>query len=168
MDPYAILGVDPRADIATIRRAYFSLMRRYHPDRVTGERHAQDESLARDLNLAFDLLKDPMKRAAYDRRRIGAGASTSRTPLAFKRPSAPPLSVRARRLRRVHRFHQALFVAGCLLVVGGAAGLASIMATHHAFTSAKAAPQEVRDRIQSVSAVDPATTDGSLRRVALR
>lgn len=66
-DPYAALGVEPDADMATIRAAYLRLMREHHPDRHPGG--GPSETLARDVNAAFELLGDEAKRAAYDRLR---------------------------------------------------------------------------------------------------
>jgi DnaJ like chaperone protein len=36
-DPWTILGVEPGADAATLRRAYHALVREYHPDRHLAE-----------------------------------------------------------------------------------------------------------------------------------
>lgn len=62
-DYYDILGVDPDADQDAIRRAYRKLARKYHPD-VSKESDA--EARFKDVSEAYEVLKDPEKRAAYD------------------------------------------------------------------------------------------------------
>ncbi len=64
-DHYRVLGVSPLADFATIHAAYRVLARRHHPD-VTG-----DDGAMRALNAAWDTLRDPARRSAYDRERRG-------------------------------------------------------------------------------------------------
>ncbi len=61
-DAYAVLGVDPAADDASIAAAYRVLARRYHPD-IAGE--AATRRMMR-INAAWDRLRDPEKRAEYD------------------------------------------------------------------------------------------------------
>lgn len=61
-DAYAVLGVEPDADDATIAAAYRVLARRYHPD-IAGE--TATRRMMR-INAAWDRLRDPDKRAAYD------------------------------------------------------------------------------------------------------
>jgi hypothetical protein len=61
---YQILQVDPAADPEIIDVAYRRLAMKHHPDRGGGD-HAQESM--RKLNAARDTLKDPQKRAAYDR-----------------------------------------------------------------------------------------------------
>jgi hypothetical protein len=61
---YQILQVDPSADPEIIDAAYRRLAMRYHPDRGGGP-EAQERM--RQLNTARDILRDPRKRAAYDR-----------------------------------------------------------------------------------------------------
>lgn len=166
MDPYRTLGVNPQADLQTIRAAYFELMRRHHPDRAGGVASAADPQRARDINLAFDLLKDPMRRAAYDRTRAArrsaapAAAASSRRPLSFRPPSGPSLTERSRRLRRVRRFQTALFIGGCLLLAGGATGLAWVLGPRQTFSAA--APPPVADRIAAPDAeAAPGSESGS-------
>lgn len=162
MDPYRVLGVNPQADLKTIRAAYFDLMRRHHPDRAGATAEAADPRRARDLNLAFDLLKDPMRRAAYDRGRAAPRPAAARPspphrPASFKPPAGPSLAARSTRLRRVRRFQTALFIGGCLLLAGGAAGLAWVMGPQQTFSAATA--EAVVDR---VSAAPPPTDGGGL------
>lgn len=59
---YDFLGVDHRADTSTIRKAYLAKQKMVHPD-VAGD-NAQEVSML--LNSAFDVLRDPEKRSAYD------------------------------------------------------------------------------------------------------
>jgi curved DNA-binding protein len=63
-DYYAILEVDRTAASAQIKRAYRRLARKYHPD-VSQERDAEERF--KDVAEAWRTLKDPGKRAAYDR-----------------------------------------------------------------------------------------------------
>ena len=63
---YRTLGVDPEADPVAIRSAYLALMRRYHPDGGGAE---ADPALAQAVTAAWDVLRDPERRAAYDETR---------------------------------------------------------------------------------------------------
>ena len=60
---YAILGVSPQSSDDAIVAAYRVLARRYHPD-LAGEGATQRMSR---LNAAFEQLRTPARRAAYDR-----------------------------------------------------------------------------------------------------
>jgi curved DNA-binding protein len=62
-DYYAILGVDRSADAKTIKDAYRKLARKYHPD-VSKEAGAEERF--KDIAEAYQTLKDPEARAAYD------------------------------------------------------------------------------------------------------
>jgi len=65
-DYYATLGVEPGAGDAEIKTAYRRLARRYHPD-VSKEAGAEEKFKA--VNEAYEALRDPQKRAAYDQLR---------------------------------------------------------------------------------------------------
>ena len=65
-DYYQTLGVEPGAGDAEIKTAYRRLARKYHPD-VSKEAGAEDKFKA--VNEAYEALRDPQKRAAYDQLR---------------------------------------------------------------------------------------------------
>ena len=65
-DYYDILGVTPGADADLIKTAYRKLARKYHPD-VSKEAGAEEKFKA--VNEAYEALRDPQKRAAYDQLR---------------------------------------------------------------------------------------------------
>src|SRR5690606_9782229 len=67
-DYYGTLGVEPSAGEAEIKSAYRRLARKYHPD-VSKEAGAEDKFKA--VNEAYEALRDPQKRAAYDQLRAG-------------------------------------------------------------------------------------------------
>jgi molecular chaperone DnaJ len=64
-DFYEILGVDRKADEAAIKKAYRAKAMQHHPDRNPGDKAAEHKF--KELNAAYEILKDPQKRAAYDR-----------------------------------------------------------------------------------------------------
>src|SRR4051812_581034 len=64
-DYYETLGVPRGADEAAIKAAYRSLAKEHHPDRKNGCK--ESEARFKAINEAYDILKDPQKRAAYDR-----------------------------------------------------------------------------------------------------
>src|SRR3984893_4724849 len=64
-DFYEILGVSKSASADELKRAYRKLAMQHHPDRNASDKGAEQKF--KDLNEAYDILKDDQKRAAYDR-----------------------------------------------------------------------------------------------------
>jgi curved DNA-binding protein len=62
-DYYAALGVDKSASADAIKKAYRKLARKYHPD-VSKEKDAKEKF--QEVSEAYETLKDPEKKAAYD------------------------------------------------------------------------------------------------------
>ena len=74
---YDVLGVSSTADANTIRSAYRSLARDYHPDRVAHSSAAGSNNMPA-INEAYRILNDPGRRAMYDRSLDSVQASTQR------------------------------------------------------------------------------------------
>ena len=58
---YKILGVDKKADVSTIKKAYFKLARTHHPDR------GGDKDKFQEIQGAYEVLSDREKRDLYDK-----------------------------------------------------------------------------------------------------
>ena len=92
-DYYALLGVRPEVSFAELRRVWRRLAKRWHPD------HAGHAATAgfQNLSAAYEVLSDPVARAAYDRRR-GIPQSTSPYPQTGTAPRRKAPGVGLRRL----------------------------------------------------------------------
>lgn len=110
-DPYRLLRVSPDAEPDEIRAAYRRQMRLTHPDVRPGD----DDAIrrARNLNLAWELLKDGERRAAYDRGRTAPARVSSPTTV-----SRAPAYSRERRTYRL-AFTFAMLKVGLALVAIG-------------------------------------------------
>jgi len=69
-DYYELLGVARDCDEKTLKSAFRKMAMRYHPDKNPGDKEA--ERKFKEIGAAYEILKDPQKRAAYDR--YGAAA----------------------------------------------------------------------------------------------
>nr|WP_287194231.1 J domain-containing protein [Syntrophothermus sp.] len=64
---YEMLGISPQAGEEEIKAAYQELAKQYHPDKYRGNplTHLAEERM-KEINAAYDVLKDKAKRARYD------------------------------------------------------------------------------------------------------
>ncbi len=75
-DYYQILGIEPTADVRTVKNAYRELAFKYHPDRNKDNPEAVDQMKA--VNEAYAVLANADKRREYDAIRTRYGASAHR------------------------------------------------------------------------------------------
>lgn len=100
-DPYGLLGVDPGVSAEQIRRAYRQRAMLWHPDRNDC---ADAEETFKLIRAAYDVLRDPSRRAAYDRKaasrtghvRTSAEGSPSSAGSEPRAPRAPDVRRRVR------------------------------------------------------------------------
>lgn len=76
-DYYQILGVDRTADASAMKAAYRKLAKDFHPDKNPG--NAEAEAKFKEINEAYDILKDDGKRQQYDMQFTAAQNIHSRT-----------------------------------------------------------------------------------------
>jgi curved DNA-binding protein CbpA len=101
-DPYRVLDVEREASAAVIKRRWRELAREHHPDRAPGDtrRTAQQTRRMARINAAYDLLRDPERRARYDEGqaqgdgkagdRRGSARPFAATASSAARPGGPP------------------------------------------------------------------------------
>jgi curved DNA-binding protein CbpA len=78
-NPYKVLAVDPSADPDVIAAAYRTLSKKFHPD---VNKAPEAEARMRELNRAYDMLKDPAQRRQVDAdlaRGAGSGSTSYRS-----------------------------------------------------------------------------------------
>ena len=130
-DPYRVLGLSADCSPEEIRERYRLLVRIFHPDRL---RDAGDwnDRLATRLNDAYNLLKNPARRAELDQRLTSAAAALDRSgalrrgprPRSIPESSSLRDSIHASRLWRRHPVAVVwgvilITVASVLLIAGG-------------------------------------------------
>ncbi|CAI2349405.1 unnamed protein product [Caenorhabditis sp. 36 PRJEB53466] len=74
-DYYKTLGVDKKADAKSIKKAYFQLAKKYHPD-VNKTKEAQTKF--QEISEAYEVLSDDTKRQEYDAYGAGGGPAGAR------------------------------------------------------------------------------------------
>lgn len=95
---YEILGLEPGATAEDIKKAYRKLSLKFHPDKNEGD--AYFASMFRQVNEAYQVLADPLKRQAYDHQRQQS-AEANRNNEQYSRAQAEELRRKERELRQM-------------------------------------------------------------------
>lgn len=110
MDYYNILGVNKNSNPDEIKKAYRKLAMENHPDRTGG-----DDSKFKQINEAYDTLKDPQKKAAYDNPQPRFDTSQmNRGPNSFEEVFSSMFGTRRTHKNRDIRFDVELTLEECL------------------------------------------------------
>eukprot|EP01012_Entosiphon_sulcatum_P004795 TRINITY_DN11988_c0_g3_i1.p1 TRINITY_DN11988_c0_g3~~TRINITY_DN11988_c0_g3_i1.p1 ORF type:complete len:217 (-),score=23.38 TRINITY_DN11988_c0_g3_i1:250-900(-) len=78
-DHYATLGVSPESTAAEIKKSYYQLLLRLHPDKNLG-REAEAERQFKSVTEAYQFLSDPVRRLQYDAQRAILRATQPTSP----------------------------------------------------------------------------------------
>jgi CheY-like chemotaxis protein len=90
-DHYDVLEVSPAASAEEIREQYLFLMQAWHPDKFASASHKRRaEEKCKQINAAYDVLRDADKRAEYDRQRGGAAPRVRPQTARRSSPPEPP------------------------------------------------------------------------------
>jgi hypothetical protein len=76
IDPYAVLGVSPRASADELTAAHRRLVRRHHPDLLPPAQRQEATRRVQEINVAYGLVRDPVTRREHDRLRRARLASS--------------------------------------------------------------------------------------------
>lgn len=114
LDYYTLLGIEPDATVADIKRAFRRFARKYHPDRFAGgdpDKVGRATQIYRRGSEAFQVLTDPISRRAYDRvLRMGTlrltGDEGERERMQQRRREAPAAPEPPIRSPQAHAFYQ--------------------------------------------------------------
>ncbi len=111
-DHYMILGVERTAPEEAIRRAYYQLARRYHPDRLhrphLEDIHLELEGMFATITEAYNTLSDPPARGEYDRELAEWGAARKKDPTLDKQAAAREAYLRGRKLMDAGKTFEAI------------------------------------------------------------
>ena len=89
---YQILEVEPAASEQKIREQYLSLVQAWHPDKFSeAQQKARAEEKIKEINIAYDVLKDPAKRAEYDRKLRSSNKTGPGQPARPRPEGGPPM-----------------------------------------------------------------------------
>jgi len=94
-DLYAVLGLTPHATPAQLRHAYRAMLRQHHPDTrgagpgPAGDAADQANHAVQQVLTAYEVLRDPVRRAAYDQLRTSGGSAVPVKVRVHRAPTTP-------------------------------------------------------------------------------
>lgn len=79
LDYYQLLEIDPDVQLSQVKQAYYRASRRFHPDAyrtLEGNDRRAVETVSKRVTEAYQVLRDPRRRRAYDNQRTEQDGST--------------------------------------------------------------------------------------------
>jgi curved DNA-binding protein CbpA len=67
VDHYAVFNASPDVAVEDLKKIYFDMVREYHPDKRPESAGATGQRITQSLNEAWDVLRDPQRKEAYDK-----------------------------------------------------------------------------------------------------
>ena len=101
-DYYKILGVSPSASQEEIKEAFFRLAKKYHPDRHRGRAGADHALRFAEINEAYNVLKDPASKAAYDREHGGRTGTARKAEQKYRAEELYETALKALKIKDVN------------------------------------------------------------------
>lgn len=89
IDYYEVLQIDRNASGDSIKAAYRTMCKKYHPDTYLGSRKVAEERI-RAINEAYGVLRNPLDKARYDERYDAMKRPKAAPPRTVSRPATPP------------------------------------------------------------------------------
>lgn len=113
---YDVLNVSPAAEPLVIEAAYKALLKRYHPD-VNLQDSGDAEAATRDIIAAYQVLRDPKTRAAYDQELANATGASAQADAPTPAPPEPSIAPSRQTSKGLSSW---LFIGlACLVLIGG-------------------------------------------------
>jgi len=160
-DHYQILGLARTTDVGDIKRAYYALAKRFHPDRFQRDAGValkpQIEAAFMKITQAYETLRDPKTRAAYELKLDAQMAAPNSSQASHRAGESSPTASHSnlsREQRAAESFTQGLAalkqnnLSSAVTLLGEAARLAPEQPRHHAFYGSALA-RDVRTRHQA-------------------
>ncbi len=89
IDYYEVLQIDRNASSDSIKAAYRTMCKKYHPDTYLGSRKVAEERI-RAINEAYGVLRNPLDKARYDERYDAMKRPKAAPSRTVSRPVTPP------------------------------------------------------------------------------
>jgi DnaJ-class molecular chaperone len=106
LDYYRLLGVESSAGAATIKKAFYAIASKFHPDRNRDAEEAVQKALYdifKRLNEAYRVLLDPARRKQYDQGLAGGKIRLEQDKRKGSGPQKPEDTIKSRDARQFYR-----------------------------------------------------------------
>jgi DnaJ-class molecular chaperone len=118
LDYYRLLGIDPKAGVSEIRKAFYAIAAKFHPDR---NRDAAPDvkkaiyDIFKRLNEAYRVLLEPEKRKLYDKSLAKGKVRLEQDMRKTSVPKNPEDTIKSREARQFYRHAVDEFKKGSLM-----------------------------------------------------